>query len=111
LAFWAAEFLNCEQWDCGWVIGHCIPPLGQAGAQHSLSPVDAEVGAGDGNSMISTIPESVVNIAHIHRFYWRWLTPHFSGRANSPTRSVSRNHDDRDDEKGRDNQKSAIQRF
>jgi hypothetical protein len=18
--------LNCEQWDCGWVIGHGIPP-------------------------------------------------------------------------------------
>src|SRR5258705_9538097 len=25
-AFWAAELLNCEQWDCGWVICHCIPP-------------------------------------------------------------------------------------
>src|SRR5450432_2489510 len=22
----AAELLNCEQWDCGWVIGHGIPP-------------------------------------------------------------------------------------
>src|SRR5260221_1727231 len=44
LALWAAESLNCEQWDCGWVIGHCIPPLGQAGAQNSQSPVDAQVG-------------------------------------------------------------------
>jgi hypothetical protein len=44
LAFWAAESLNCEQWDCGWVIGHCIPPLGQTGAQNSQSPVDAKVG-------------------------------------------------------------------
>lgn len=44
LAFWAAESLYCEQWDCGWVIGHCIPPLGQAGARHSQSPVDAKVG-------------------------------------------------------------------
>src|SRR6266404_1199045 len=25
-AFWAAELLNCEQRDCGWVICHCIPP-------------------------------------------------------------------------------------
>src|SRR6478672_2082060 len=24
--FWAAELLNCEHWDCGWVICHCIPP-------------------------------------------------------------------------------------
>ena len=44
LALWAAESLNCEQRDCGWVIGHCIPPLGQAGAQNSQSPVDAKVG-------------------------------------------------------------------
>ena len=26
-AFRAAELFNCEQWDCGQVIGHCIPPL------------------------------------------------------------------------------------
>ena len=44
LALWAAESLNCEQWDCGWIIGHCIPPSGQAGAQNSQSPVDAKVG-------------------------------------------------------------------
>src|SRR5258707_15606609 len=25
-AFWTAELLNCEHWDCGWVICHCIPP-------------------------------------------------------------------------------------
>jgi hypothetical protein len=24
LAFRTAEALNCEQWDCGWVIGHRI---------------------------------------------------------------------------------------
>src|ERR1700730_14975899 len=29
LAFWAAE---SSSGDCGWVIGHCIPPLGQAGS-------------------------------------------------------------------------------
>jgi hypothetical protein len=45
LAFGAAESLNREQWDYGWVIGHCIPPLNQAGAQNSQSPVDAEAGA------------------------------------------------------------------
>jgi len=27
----AAKLLNCEQWDCGWVIGHCIP-LGSDGS-------------------------------------------------------------------------------
>ena len=65
LAFWAAESLNCEQWDC-WVIGHCIPPLGQAGAQNSQSPVDADEG-GDGTNMISRVPELLVNIAHIQK--------------------------------------------
>ena len=44
LALWAAESLNCEQRDCGWVIRHCIPPLGQAGALNSQSPEDAEEG-------------------------------------------------------------------
>src|SRR6476660_4018071 len=42
-AFWAAKLLNCEHWDCGWVICHCIPPC-KAGAQHSQSPVEAEEG-------------------------------------------------------------------
>jgi hypothetical protein len=61
LAFRAAEFLNRKQRDCGRVIGHCIPPLGQAGAQNSQSPVDAEEG-GDGTSMLSRFPEPLVNI-------------------------------------------------
>ena len=51
LAFRAAESLNREQWDYGGIIGHCIPPLGQAGAQNSQSPVDAEEG-GDGTRML-----------------------------------------------------------
>ena len=34
-AFWTAELLNGEQWDCGWVICHCHSTLLQAGAQHS----------------------------------------------------------------------------
>jgi hypothetical protein len=56
-----SKLLNCEQWDCGWVIGHCIPPLGQAGAQNSQSPVDAEEG-GDRTSMLSRVLEPLVNI-------------------------------------------------
>jgi hypothetical protein len=44
LAFRTAEVLNGEQRDCGRIIGHCIPPLGQAGAQNSQSPVVAETG-------------------------------------------------------------------
>jgi hypothetical protein len=63
LAFRAAESLNRKQWDYGRVIGHCIPPLNQAGAQNSQSPVDAEVG-GDRTSMRFRIPETLVNIAH-----------------------------------------------
>ena len=39
------------------MIGHCIPPLDQAGAQNSQSPVDAEA-SGDGTS----IPEPLVII-------------------------------------------------
>jgi hypothetical protein len=37
--------------DYGWVIGHCIPPLAEAGAQNSQSPEEAEEG-GDGTSML-----------------------------------------------------------
>jgi hypothetical protein len=66
--FRAAKLLNCEQWDCGWVIGHCIPPLGQAGAQNSQSPVDAEEG-GDGTSMLSRVLEPLVNI---DQFLKKW---------------------------------------
>jgi hypothetical protein len=54
-AFRAAETLNCEQWNCGQMIAHCIPPLGQAGAQNSQSPVGAEKG-GDGTSMLFRVP-------------------------------------------------------
>jgi hypothetical protein len=65
-AFRAAEPLNCEQRDCDWVIGHCIPPLGQAGAQNSQSPVDAEEG-GDGTIHALPGPAAPVNIAHIQK--------------------------------------------
>jgi hypothetical protein len=58
LACGATESLQREQRNCGWVIGHCIPPLGQAGAQSSQSPVDAEA-SGDGSSMLAL-------------FWWRW---------------------------------------
>jgi hypothetical protein len=62
LALWAAESLNREQRDCGQVIGHGIPPLTQAGAQNSQSPVDAEEG-GDETNMRSRIP--LVNIGPV----------------------------------------------
>jgi hypothetical protein len=49
-AFRAAESLNSQQWDCGWVIGHGIPPLDRAGPPNSQSP-----GGDDGNNMISGV--------------------------------------------------------
>jgi hypothetical protein len=39
--------------------------------------------AGDGTSILSTIPEPLVNIAHFQRFKWRWLMPPFSGCRDS----------------------------
>jgi hypothetical protein len=39
--------------------------LDQAGAQHSQSPVGADMRDGDGTSMLFRFAESVVNIAHI----------------------------------------------
>jgi hypothetical protein len=93
LAFWAAESLNCEQWDCGWVIGHCIPPLSQAGAQHSLSPMVAYGGP-------------VMEPACASEFRSRWsilltFTDLDGGGAKAAFqrlprfRSISRNHDER----------------
>ena len=38
--------------------------LQQAGAQNSQSPVDAQDGPGDGTSMLSRVPGSLVSIAH-----------------------------------------------
>jgi hypothetical protein len=55
--------LNCEQWDCGQVVGHAFHLWGQAGAQNSQSPVDAEVG-GDGNQHALPVPEPLFNIDH-----------------------------------------------
>jgi hypothetical protein len=54
-AFWAAELLNCKQWDCGWVICHCIPPclrrLYFGGCSSLLSqPVACSVFRGSGPS-------------------------------------------------------------
>jgi hypothetical protein len=80
LAFGAAESLNCEQWDCGWVIGHCIPPLGQAGAQNSQSPVDAEEG-GDGTNVLPLALESLVNIAQFLKIKWNATMLHFKAGA------------------------------
>ena len=39
--------------------------LDQAGAQHSQSPVGADMRDGDGTTMLFRFAESVVNIAHI----------------------------------------------
>jgi hypothetical protein len=38
---------------------------------------------GDGTSVRFRVPESLVNIAHIQRFKWRWLMPSFSGCRDS----------------------------
>jgi hypothetical protein len=46
------------------MIGHCIPPLNQAGAQNSQSPVDAEEG-GDETSVLSRV---LVPLVIIGRF-------------------------------------------
>jgi hypothetical protein len=40
-------------------------PLRWAGAQHSQSPVGADMSNGDGASMLFRFAESVVNIAHV----------------------------------------------
>ena len=79
-AFRAAESRNCEQRDCGWVIGHCIPPLGQAGAQNSQSPVDTEAG-GDGTNMLPLVLESLVNIAQFLKIKGTRLMLHFKAGA------------------------------
>jgi hypothetical protein len=43
------------------MIGHCIPPFGQAGAQNSQSPLEADKG-GDGTNMLSAVLTPLVNI-------------------------------------------------
>ena len=50
-AFRAAELLNCEQWDCGWVIGHCIPPWIRR-ERKTLSHRWAPTRNGDASSML-----------------------------------------------------------
>ena len=54
-AFWAAEKLNCEQWDRGQVIGHAFHLWIRRERKNSQSPVDAE-GSGDGINMLSQLP-------------------------------------------------------
>jgi hypothetical protein len=53
--------------------------LKQAGAQNSLSPVDAE-GAGDGASTLFRVPESLVNIAHFFRIVRKTNGPQRGGK-------------------------------
>src|SRR5258708_5512780 len=43
-AFWAAELLNCEHWDCGWVICHCIPPCFRRVRNTLSHPLEGEYG-------------------------------------------------------------------
>ena len=50
-AFRAVELLNREQWDCGWVIGHCIP-LGLGGSAKLSVTGRRQLGDGDGTSML-----------------------------------------------------------
>jgi hypothetical protein len=50
-AFRAAESLDREQWDCGWVIGHCIPPWVRR-ERNTLSHRQMPKWGGDGTSMI-----------------------------------------------------------
>ena len=46
--------------------------LDQAGAQHSQSPVGADMRDGDGTSMLFRVPEALVNIAHIQKInHWQ----------------------------------------
>jgi hypothetical protein len=48
----AAESLNCEQWDCGQVVGHAFHLWLRRERKNSQSPVAAEEG-GDETSMLS----------------------------------------------------------
>jgi hypothetical protein len=63
--------------------------------------------AGDGTSILSTIPESLVNIAHIRRFKMAVANAAFQRLPRF--RSMSRKHDDCDHDECRDQRKSAIQ--
>jgi hypothetical protein len=48
--------------------GECMMlPLRWAGAQHSQSPVGADMGDGDGTSMRPKFPGAMVNIAHFSK--------------------------------------------
>ena len=63
--------------------------LDQAGAQHSQSPVGADMRDGDGTSMLFRFAESVVNIAHIGKVNegesHTHLTTHSGRRAHRRT--------------------------
>jgi hypothetical protein len=61
----AAGPLDGKQRRAGMTIGFGMLPLRWAGAQHSQSPVGADIRDGDGTSMPFRFAESVVNIAHL----------------------------------------------
>jgi len=62
----AAGPLDGKQGWVGMTIGfRMMLPLRWAGAEHSQSPVGADMRDGDGASMLFRLAESVVNIAHI----------------------------------------------
>src|SRR5258708_19117067 len=48
-ASWAAELLNCEHWDCGWVICHCIPPCFRRERHTLRHRGETEQGRGQGS--------------------------------------------------------------
>jgi len=62
----AAWPIDGKQGWVGMTIGfRMMLPLRWAGAEHSQSPVGADMRDGDGASMLFRLAESVVNIAHI----------------------------------------------
>jgi ABC transporter substrate binding protein len=62
-----------------WLDNRSLHSTFRSGGSARLSVTGrCQSGAGDGTS-IATVPESLVNIAHFHRFRWRWLMPPFSG--------------------------------
>jgi hypothetical protein len=62
-AFRAAELLNCEQWDCGQVVGHAFHPWVRRERKNSQSPVDAEQD-GDGNQHALPALDPLFNFDH-----------------------------------------------
>src|SRR5260370_28540703 len=83
-AFWAAELLNCEHWDCGWVICHCIPPASGGSATLSVtgrSRRGAVMGSVDSPYVLESTLETLIRRSYpragaeqsrVGRFIERW---------------------------------------